>query len=234
MDINITEIPEELRHKLAKHLIALKEERELGFNQLALKSGVNVSILNKIFKGTNKRINPYQLKKLAYALRIDYKELYKIVDYLEEDEPIEMIPNARRIKTIKIPMYGTASAGPGYYNLLDELDEEFQIPIEDYKEGRFTVKIEGESMTGISGKSIPCGSIALVDPMMCSNIEELLGKVCVFTYNDSTYIKQLQIDEQEIIHLASFNPNISDIIILNENELKCEGRVIKTYFEQKW
>ena len=231
---NTTDVPIELREKLAEYLNKLKDKRKLGFNQLSLKAGINAKSLNLILKGETKRINPYQLKKIANALRVDYKELYKIVGYLEEDEPIEMIPNARRIETVKIPMYGTASAGPGYYNLLDELDEEFQIPIEDYKEGRFTVKIEGESMTGISGKSIPCGSIALVDPMMCSNIEELLGKVCVFTYNDSTYIKQLQIDEQEIIHLASFNPNISDIIILNENELKCEGRVIKTYFEQKW
>ena len=228
------EVPEEKRKELGKYIKTLREKKKYGFNQFALKSNLNVADLNRIEKGEKKKINAFQLRNIATALRIDYKELYKIVGYLEEDKPIELIPNARRIETVKIPMYGTASAGPGYYNLLDELDEEFQIPIEDYKEGRFTVKIEGESMTGVSGKSIPCGSIALVDPMMCSNIEELLGKVCVFTYNDSTYIKQLQIDEQEIIHLASFNPNISDIIILNENELKCEGRVIKTYFEQKW
>ncbi|UUV18017.1 helix-turn-helix domain-containing protein [Fusobacteria bacterium ZRK30] len=232
--MSVTKVSDNKLKALGIFLKKTRERVKLGTNQLAAKIGISPSYITKLEKGHIATVHPYLLRRVAEGLRIDYKELYKIVDYLDEEEPIEMTSNGRRIETIKIPMYGTASAGPGYYNLLDELDEQFQIPIEDYKEGRFTVKIEGDSMTGIGGKSIPCGSIALVDPMMCSNIGELLGKVCVFTYNDSTYIKQLQIDEQEIIHLVSFNPNISDIIILNENELKCEGRVIKTYFEQKW
>lgn len=227
-------VNEEQRYLLGKFIRKKRLERELSQGQLAYKTGINNADIHRLEKGDKKKINPYYLKRIAEALDLDYKVLYKMVDYLEKDEPIEMLSNAKRVETVKIPMYGTASAGPGYYNLLDELDEQFQIPLEDYKEDRFTVKVEGDSMTGTGGKSIPCGSIALVDPMMCSNIEELLGKVCVFTYNDSTYIKQLQIDEQKIIRLVSFNPTISDIIILNEKELKCEGRVIKTYFEQKW
>ena len=54
-------------------------------------------------------------------------------------------------------------------------------------------------------------------------------KICVFTYNDETYIKQLEIDNKNLIHLVSFNQDISDIIIWNEKELKCEGRVVNTY-----
>jgi len=151
----------------------------------------------------------------------------------ETNTPSPHVPgNAKRIKTVKIPMYGTASAGPGYYNLSIEV-EDFLIPEEDFRPGRFAVKVEGESMTG-PGKSIPCGSIALVDPNMCTDVEELINKVCVFTYNDETYIKQLIIDKQNLVHLVSFNPEISDIIVLNHKDLKCEGRVVKTYFEQKW
>lgn len=232
--MSITKVDKIKLKKLGEYIKKIRVEKNLGTNQLAAKIGISPSYITRLEKGEIATVHPYLLKSVAKGLRTDYIVFYKIVGYLEEEKSIDMLSNARKIETRKIPMYGTASAGPGYYNLLDELDEEFQIPLEDYKEGRFTVKIEGDSMTGIAGKSIPCGSIALVDPMRYSNIEELLGKVCVFTYNDSTYIKQLQIDEQKIIHLVSFNPNISDIIILNENELKCEGRVIKTYFEQKW
>lgn len=234
MSKNTTEVPENLRIKLAKYLKELKEKRKLGFNQLSIKSEVNPGVLTKILSGSNKRINPYQLKKLAYALKIDYKELYIIVDYLEKDGPIETIPNAKKIETRKVPMYGKASNGSGYLNLNEEVDEEFEIPDEDYKKGRFTIKIEDDSMSGVGNKTIPCGSIALLDPVMCQGIEELIGKVCVFTYNDETYIKQLEIDNQNLIHLVSFNQNISDIIVLNEKKLKCEGRVVNTYWKRKW
>ncbi|WP_319372206.1 XRE family transcriptional regulator [uncultured Ilyobacter sp.] len=196
--------------------------------------------ISQIENGNRKNPSAIAIKKLAKALKLDYFKLFSLIDYIDsndikpKDQLINSkIPgNAKRIKTVKIPMYGTASAGPGYYNLSVEV-EDFLIPEEDYRPGRFAVKVEGESMTG-PGKSIPCGSIALVDPNMCTDVEELINKVCVFTYNDETYIKQLIIDKQNLVHLVSFNPEISDIIVLNHKDLKCEGRVIKTYFEQKW
>jgi phage repressor protein C with HTH and peptisase S24 domain len=160
----------------------------------------------------------------------------EILDKLEKFERYSKIENAkgnaRRIDTVKVPLYGTASAGPGYLNLDIEL-KEFIIPKEDYREGRFTVKVEGNSMTGPI-KSIPCGSVALADPNMCTDIEELIGRVCVFTYNDETFIKQLTLDRQNLIHLVSFNPEEQDIIVLNPKMLKCNGRVVKTYYEQRW
>ena len=88
-------------------------------------------------------------------------------------------------------------------------------------------------MTGLD-KSIPDGSIAVVDPQLCATPEVLNTKVCIFTYNDETYIKQLIIDKQGIIRLKSFNPNYDDIIVLNPELLKCEGRVIVTFTENNW
>lgn len=43
--------------------------------------------------------------------------------------------------------------------------------------------------------------------------KELNRKVCVFTYNDETFIKQLLIDSQNISQLVSFNPSFPAIII---------------------
>ena len=231
MTKNTTEVPSELRIKLAEYLNKMKEKRNLGFNQLSVKSEVNPGVLTKILNGTNKRVNPYQLQKLAYALRIDYKELYKIVGYLENAKEEKDRTNVVRITTKKVPLYGTASAGPGYINLSEEI-EEFPIPIEDYKPGRFVVRVKGDSMTG-PVKSIPDGTVALVDPSMCE-AESLVNKVCVFTYNGETYIKQLVINNQNIVQLVSFNPEMETIIVLQPKELKCEGRVVKTWSEQSW
>ena len=54
----------------------LREEKKLGFNQLAKKSGVNVKTLNDIINGKAKRISPIILIKLATALGTHYKYFY--------------------------------------------------------------------------------------------------------------------------------------------------------------
>ena len=228
----MTDVPEELRIKLAKYLNELKDKRNLGFNQLSAKTKINARSLNLILNGETKRISPYQLQNLAQAFKIDYKELYKIVGYLEDANEEKQKSNVERIITKKVPLYGTASAGPGYINLSEEI-EEFLIPIEDYKPGRFAVRVKGDSMTGPE-RSIPDGTVALVDPNMCGDVEELVNKVCIFTYDGETFIKQLLINSQNIIQLASFNPHVEKIIILYPKELKCDGRVVKTWSEQSW
>lgn len=82
----IGEIPEEKRKQLGDYIEKLKNENKLGFNQLAIKSGINVRSLNEILYAKGKRINPFSLQRLGYALRIDYKELYKIIGYLSEED----------------------------------------------------------------------------------------------------------------------------------------------------
>ncbi|WP_321328425.1 LexA family transcriptional regulator [uncultured Ilyobacter sp.] len=233
-----------MNEKLIKLGTVIKNARENeGYTHRELAKIADIKSpgeISQIENGNRKNPSAVTIKKIAKALKLDYFKLFSIIDYIDsndikpadESAHPQVAGNVRRIKTKKVPMYGTASAGPGYLNLSLELDE-FVIPEEDYKAGRFAVKVEGDSMTG-PGKSIPSGSIALVDPAMCNDIEGLIKKVCVFTYNDETYIKQLIIDNQNIIHLVSFNPDIPDIIVLNPKELKCNGKVVKTYFEQKW
>ncbi len=225
-------VNEEQRKELGRIIREKREEKNLSQSQLAYKTEINNADIHRLEKGDKKKINPYYLMKLANALGIDYKMLYKVVGYLEETEEQEDRTNFERITTKKVPLYGTASAGPGYINLSEEL-EEFPIPIEDYKPGRFVVRVKGDSMTG-PVKSIPDGTVALVDPTMCLDAEALANKVCVFTYNGETYIKQLVINNQNIIQLVSFNPEVETIIVLQPKELKCEGRVIKTWSEQSW
>ena len=84
-------------------------------------------------------------------------------------------------------------------------------------------------MVGDDG-NIPDGSVALINP----NYDKLIkNKVYVFTYKEETFIKQLVYDKQGILRLHSFSKEYDDIIVLDENELICNGRVIKIYFNQE-
>ena len=154
-------------------------------------------------------------------------EIKGMVDYKKTTYE-KLIP----IEIVEIPMYGKASAGNGYINFEQEIGS-YTVPKNIYKKGIFAIRVSGDSMTGID-KSIPDGSTAVVDPELCTDPINLNNKVCVFEYNDETYIKQLIIDKQGIIRLRSFNPEYDDIIVLNEKLLLCKGRVIRTFVENQW
>jgi len=233
MKNKLTEIPIEKRIKLSEYIVKIKEKRELGFNQLSLKAGLNPSVLNRILKTETKIINPYQLKKIASALRIDYKELYKMVGYLEEEEfkgGIEINESEAEytdVKIIKLPVYGVASAGKGYLNL--ETILKYKKVIDDgFSSDSFLVEVNGDSMaTLINDKDI-----VVVDPQLNDYVA---GKIYVITYNDETYIKQVQCPKKNIIVLKSLNSNYEDKYIIDEEikQVKVEGRVVKVITEKK-
>ena len=141
--------------KVSKNQIEeLRNNRKYGFNQLAIKSGVNVKSLNEIINGKAKKVNPFHLKKLARALNVDYKEFYKIVEYLDEDEKI--VPNAEITFNFKrVPVFENISAGYG----AAESDILEYISLPNYQ-GTFTgdifaVQVHGDSMENtIEDKSI--------------------------------------------------------------------------------
>lgn len=81
-----SELSEETSKILGDYIEKLRLDLKLGFNQLSLKSGLNAKTLNEIIKGKSKRTNPYHLQRLGFALRIDYKKLYKIIGYLSEED----------------------------------------------------------------------------------------------------------------------------------------------------
>lgn len=79
---------EEKIKELGLYIDKLRQQRNLGFNQLAKKSGVNVKTLNEIMYGKARRINPTYLIQLAKALRVHYKEFYWIIGYLLPEDDI--------------------------------------------------------------------------------------------------------------------------------------------------
>lgn len=208
------------------------EQVKIKLDYLNLK--ISKSDVQRLENAERKVPNAILLKSLCKIYDLDVIKIFNEIGYLNIPSNVKKIGSRVETQKTTVPMYGTASAGPGYINLLDMIDEEFVIPAEDYAPGRFAVRVEGDSMTRMGKKSIFDGSVALVDPGMCEDPKELNKKVCVFTYNEETFIKQLLIDNQNIIQLVSFNPDVPAIIILNSEELKCEGKVIKTYYEDEW
>lgn len=79
-------VPEEIRKKLGKYLKNAREINNFGLNQLAIKVDVVSSLLSRLENGKVLKINPFLLKKISEGLRIDYKELYKIVGYLDDND----------------------------------------------------------------------------------------------------------------------------------------------------
>ena len=90
---------EEKIKELGLYIDELRQKRNLGFNQLAKKSGVNVKTLNEIMYGKARRINPVYLIQLAKALRVHYKEFYWIIGYLLPEDDI-----VKNIKFINITL----------------------------------------------------------------------------------------------------------------------------------
>ena len=228
--------------KVNEIIRARRKELGLTLKQVADKLGVSESLISRYESNDVKNMGIDKLIPLAKILKTtptylmgweDEKNHSEKTSYNEVSvvEPItyeKLIP----IEIVEIPMYGKASAGNGYINLEQEIGS-YTIPKHIYKKGIFAIRVSGDSMTGID-KNIPDGSTAVVDPELCTDPINLNNKVCVFEYDDETYIKQLIIDKQGIIRLRSFNPEYDDIIVLNKKLLSCKGRVIRTFVENQW
>lgn len=227
-------IDEEKRAELGNYIKKIMLEKEVGFNQLSLKSKINIKPLNEILYGRQQKINPFYLQKIALALRIDYRELYKIVSYLEDESTDKSLESNVKsgvshddIKILKIPVYGRASAGNGYINLGNVI-KTFTISIpkeEEMPENLFSVEVYGESMYPAFLER----DLVIVDPECNSFIS---NRVYVVTYNDETFIKRV-VDHGKYIQLISDNSDkvkYRDIIISKDEEkesFKCNGRIIR-------
>lgn len=227
-------IDEEKRIELGNYIKNIMLEKSVGFNQLSLKSKINIKPLNEILYGRQQKINPFYLQKIALALRIDYRDLYRIVGYLDEEacdksleSNVKRIITAANAKTIEIPVYGRASAGNGYINLGEVIRTTTIAILNDERipEDIFSVEVHGDSMY----PTFLEGDLVVVDPICDLFIN---NRVYVVSYNDETFIKRV-VDHGKYIQLISDNPDkvrYSDIIISKDEEgasFKCNGKVIR-------
>ena len=183
--------------------------------------------VKKIEEGDIYNLDIRYLKGFVELYNLNFNEVFELAG-IDLKELLRLMKLKEDSNTKRILLFGQASAGNKFLNLDVEIGN-FLIPEEDYREGYFGVKVVGKSMVGDDG-NIPDGSVALINP----NYDKLIkNKVYVFTYKEETFIKQLVYDKQGILRLHSFSKEYDDIIVLDENELICNGRVIKIYFNQE-
>nr|WP_274722869.1 S24 family peptidase [Cetobacterium somerae] len=190
---------------------------------MAVKIDVVSSLLSRLENGKVLKVNPFLLKKISEGLKINYKELYKIVGYLEEDEEIPKVET----KLVELPVYGRAAAGNGYINMENIIRTEYlvAIPGEDFPKGAFIAEVYGESMF----PTLLDGDFAIVDPDC--NDKNINNQICVVTYNGQTFIKRIVRKEKYVV-LMSDNPDrvkYEDIIVPTDeySDLVCHGIVIE-------
>ena len=216
MKNNNNEIPEELRIKLGNYIEELRQKRDYGFNQLALKSGVNVKSLNEIIYGKSKKVNPFHLQKIAKALNIDYKELYRIVGYLDEDKN-EIVGNIDlEVGYKKVPLYSSISAG---YGACDSgVIDYIALPmVNSFSGDIFAVRVNGDSME----HTIENHSIVFIK----RDSEVANKKIGAFLLNNEALLKRYYVTENGVF-LRSDNRDYPDIRVREHDDFIIVGRYI--------
>lgn len=211
-------VSEDGRKKLAVFIKKIREKKDFGLNQLALKAGIQKTILSRLEAEKILKINPFILKNLAEALGIDYKDLYQIVGYLEEkDAPKEQEGNLIEIfELTSIPLYESISAGCGFENA--DIIDYLKLPNIKNPELYFGVKVKGDSME----PTIKDGSIIVIKKD--EDIPD--GRIGAFIVDNASFVKRIYRSKNET-QLVSDNRAYPPISVREGNEYFECGRVVK-------
>ena len=208
-------VSEKNRIELGRYIRDIRIKRGLGLNQLSVKISVVNSLISKLENGLTQKISPFLLKEVAKGLRIDYKELYKIVDYLEE-APLDEIDLTQRMPIVRIPLYESISAGCGHepgdaidYVIIPELKNPHLY---------YSVKVDGDSME----PTIKNHSIIIIKKD--DSIPD--GSIGAFIIDGGAVVKRIRRTENENILISDNSIYIP--IILRSGDIYHEcGRVVK-------
>ncbi|WP_169712891.1 XRE family transcriptional regulator [Psychrilyobacter atlanticus] len=202
-----------MRIKLGEFLKNKRESKNYGLNQFCMNNNIQTSLYSRLENGKVQKINPYLLKKIARGLKIDYKELYIIVNYLEDGNDIE-----QKIKTptIKIPLFESISVGYGFKEgaVLD------YIVVPELKNTHlyYAIKLMGNSME----PTIKDRSIIIIKKD--ESITD--GEIGAFIVEGGAVVKRIRRGENENI-LISDNHSYMPIVIRNEEDYHECGRIVK-------
>jgi len=193
--------------ELAKYINNIKELRGLGLNQLALLANMDSAALHKILHGTVKKVNPFHLQSIAKVLRIDYRILYQIVEYLDSDDEIENVEN------IGIPIYSSVSYSDSmvFGNILE------YVSISSLNnDSFFGLAIYDNSMSPIVQKN---------SSVIIEKVKNLQDKdIGLFSYMGNTLLRKIWLTENETV-LVSENTDFSPIIIKDFSAFTILGKV---------
>lgn len=193
--------------ELAKYINNIKELRGLGLNQLALLANMDSAALHKILHGTVKKVNPFHLQSIAKVLRIDYRILYQIVEYLDSDDEIE------NVETLGIPVYSSVSYNDSM--VLGNILEYVNISSLN-NDNFFGLAIYDDSMSPTVQKN---------SSVIVEKVKNLQDKdIGLFSYMGNTLLRKIWLTENETV-LVSENTDFPPIVIKDFSAFTILGKV---------
>ncbi len=222
MDRN--EIDKEKRLELANFLNNVKEDRNFGHDQLAMKAGLNGSVLHRMLNGQVRKANPFHLRAIADALRIDYKILYQIVGYMDSPDLLEKSTDNLVLGQFErdIPVYSKVHIGSGGQLKYGEVLEYITIPRLGTGNETFGIKLNNDSMEG----TIPNEATILVKKDVKVNNNE----IGIFIYKNNLFIRRLKQGE-DILVLQTNKYNDDLIFIKDKESFYTVGKVVEVMYK---
>lgn len=209
-------VPEEIRKKLGNYVKNRREHLGIGLNQISVKTDVASSLWSRLENGKVLKINPFLLQKIGEGLKIDYKELYKIVGYLDEDKN-EIRGNIDLdVVYKKVPLYRTISAGYGACES-DVIDYIALPAVTNFSGDIFAIRVDGDSME----HTIENHSIVFIK----RDQEVRNKKIGAFLVNNEAYLKRYYVTDNGIF-LRSDNREYPDIKIKPHDDFVIVGKYI--------
>lgn len=222
-----------------------RKENNLTAAELAEKLGVSQVFLTKI-ENEQKKISEKLLSSLKEVLPnnlieeiILYENYKKTPDDVKkklcglEEKALRLEnkikSNARILleeEFVVIPVRAKASAGNGYINL-EECLYEMKIRKNGFHQDCYLIEVVGNSME----PKLEDGAFVVVDPRQIDYIKD---KIYVVKFEDETYIKKVEIDENTgMMILKSVNPEFENKYITQKESsfVKILGRAVSFFYE---
>ena len=214
--INDYVVPEEIRKKLGIYIKERREKLGIGLNQISVKTDVASSLWSRLENGKVLKINPFLLKKIGEGLKIDYKELYRIVGYLDEDKNEIKSNIDLEVAYKKIPLYASISAGYGACEA-DIVDYIALPAVKHFTGDVFAVRVNGDSME----HTIENHSIVFIK----RDVEVPNKRIGAFLLNNEALLKRYYVTENGVF-LRSDNREYPDIKVREYDNFVIVGRCV--------
>ena len=214
--INDYVVPEEIRKKLGIYIKERREKLGIGLNQISVKTDVASSLWSRLENGKVLKINPFLLKKIGEGLKIDYKELYRIVGYLDEDKNEIKSNIDLEVAYKKIPLYASISAGYGACEA-DIVDFIALPAVKHFTGDVFAIRVNGDSME----HTIENHSIVFIK----RDVEVPNKRIGAFLLNNEALLKRYYVTENGVF-LRSDNREYPDIKVREYDDFVIVGRCV--------
>nr|DAP31794.1 MAG TPA: Repressor protein CI [Caudoviricetes sp.]DAR69318.1 MAG TPA: Repressor protein CI [Caudoviricetes sp.] len=207
-------------------IFKIRKDSNFTIEEMAKRLEISTSYVNEIEKGRRKISKKIYNKLIGkfpdYKKELERTYLISILSNTDIKTKIE-VP-----KSVKLPVYGLASAGNGEIDAEHYEMREFLLP-SDFKmpRGLFVLEIDGDSMEPV----LYDRDKVLVDPNLCpTSIEgwkNLNKKITIVSIDDKRFVKKVVFKKGKMF-LYSFNEDLYPELEIKEyEEIYCVGVVSK-------